>query len=98
MSDQYDYPHIPLSELRNLYRRAQDYFLEGDFDERDLWHLFIRLEVDRKLAEHWYSEVCRLKKENEILKKKIGYGKYPGTEITTLSREEWDKAYLGEED
>lgn len=45
-----------------------------------------------------HKEIDMLEKENQRLRKKVGYEDYPGEKITTLSREEWDKAYLGEED
>lgn len=50
-SKQYGYPHIPLSKLRKLRNRAEVNFFEYRFDEKDLWHLLIRQEIDRLLLE-----------------------------------------------
>lgn len=52
-------PWIPYSHLREMYRNAQTYILEEDFEVIDLWRLMVRLEIDRLWAENWHDQIER---------------------------------------
>lgn len=43
-----------------------------------------------------HRQIKQLSQENVYLRKKLGMEIWPGETHTTLTREEWEKAYLGE--
>lgn len=43
-----------------------------------------------------HEQIEKLQYENSYLRKKLGYEIWPGPEITTLTEEEWERAYLGD--
>lgn len=59
MSDN-SFPYIPLSRLRELKQYAQLVCIaieDGSFGASDLWRLYVGMEVNSFMANHWYSQL-----------------------------------------
>lgn len=59
MSD-YGVPYIPYSRLRELKNHVEMVCIalnQGDFTPSDLWRVYVGLEVNSLLANHWYGEL-----------------------------------------
>ncbi len=63
---EYGFPHIPYTRLRELKNHAEMVVvaaIDGSFKGIDLWRIFVGLEVNSLLANHWYNEVQELKEK-----------------------------------
>lgn len=68
MSD--DLPQIPLSRLRELKHHAEAVAAAaqlGKFNGSDLWRVYVGLEVNAMMANHWYEKALALDVENSRL-------------------------------
>lgn len=95
MDDQ-PHPYIPLSWLRHQRKWAREFVKNECLDDHDLWLLTVRQEIDRLVIIELYDRLHELVYIVKHLKKQLGIENWPGEEITTLTKEEWERAYLGE--
>lgn len=64
MSDEAGF--IPLSQLRDLFFHARMVWIGGDFGEKDLWRLYVAIETNSAIANHWYSQLDKARNYSPV--------------------------------